>query len=157
MIEKKTIMLVCCIFVAATYCFAQADSTWEKRRLIDMYMIKGQKKEHFKVQDSAYTPAQQDSLYKKAVTWKKWAYQYPLIMNYLHQADTSSPIAKKTLADLEANPKKADDLLAKAIKYYQVVGFPGQPKPGSPTGSKKGGVPNNDAAIKDTILKTWKF
>src|SRR5258708_4350050 len=66
--------------------------------------------------------AQKDSLCQKALEWKKWAWDYPAIMNYLHLQDASSPVAKRTLADLEKNPAKREALLQRAIKYYCVTG-----------------------------------
>ncbi len=117
---------------------------------------------------SAYNPYLQastynDSLYKKALAWRKWAVDYPVILNYLHMPDTSNEQTKRIIAKLESNDAERNKLLKKAVAFFQQNGYPNV-KPGSVTttnqpkpGPGKEGVTNHDAAIADSILKTWKF
>lgn len=117
---------------------------------------------------SAYNPylkasSYNDSLYKKAMSWRKWAVDYPVILNYLHMPDTSNEQTKRIIAKLETNETERNKLLTKAVAFFQQNGYPNV-KPGSAAatnqskpGSGKKGVINHDAAIADSILKTWKF
>lgn len=117
---------------------------------------------------SAYNPylqasAYNDSLYGKAMAWRKWDVEYPIILNYLHMPDTSNVQTKRIIARLESNEVERNNLLKKAVTFFQQNGY-SNTKPGSapaanrskPSAGKKG-LTNNDAAIADSILKTWKF
>ncbi len=101
---------------------------------------------------SAYNPylhasAYNDSLLNKAVAWKKRAVDIPLILKYLQIKDTSSEESRRIIAKLDSSDQVRVTLLQKATAYYQ-----------RSTGSKTyKGIENHDAAIKDSILKSWKF
>lgn len=101
---------------------------------------------------SAYNPylhasAYNDSLLNKAVVWKKRAFDIPLILKYLQIKDTSSEESRRIIAKLDSSDQVRVTLLEKATVYYQYN-----------TGSKTyKGIENHDAAIKDSILKSWKF
>ena len=119
---------------------------------------------------SAYNPylhasAFNDSMFTKAMAWRKWAVDYPVILNYLHMPDTSNEQTKRIIARLDSNESERNSLLKKAVAFFQKNGYPNVKqgadattnKPKSTPKTGKGGVINHDATIKDSILKTWKF
>lgn len=101
---------------------------------------------------SVYNPylhpsAYNDSLLNSAVVWKKRAVDIPLILKYLQVKDTSSEESRRIIAKLDSSDQVRVTLLEKATVYYQ-----------RNTGSRTyKGIVNHDAAIKDSILKSWKF
>lgn len=101
---------------------------------------------------SAYNPylhanAYNDSLLGKAVIWKKKAIDIPLILKYLEIKDTASQQSRHLIARLDSSEQVRLTLLEKATAYYQRQTAPKAYK----------GIVNHDQAIKDSILKTWKF
>lgn len=119
---------------------------------------------------SVYNPylhasSSNDSLFTKAMVWRKWAVDYPVILNYLHMPDTSNEQTKRVIARLDSNETERNSLLKKAVAFFQQNGYPNVKQGAAPMTTKpnrnskpgKGGIINHDAAIKDSILKTWKF
>ena len=146
----KNISLLAVVFIAFS---AHAQLT--KKQTDSVALMKQTIQDYRKAVDhdsSAYNPylhasAYNDSLFNKAVVWKKRAVDIPLILKYLQVKDTTSPESRRIIAKLDSSEQDRVTLLEKATAYYQ-----------HNTGSKSyKGIVNHDEAIKDSILKTWKF
>lgn len=164
----KTIMLLIGLTVAfnakAQQPKSKTDSVAYMRTLIQAYN-KAVNQDSSTYNLYLHASAYNDSLFGKAMTWRKWAVDYPVILNYLHMADTSNYQTKRVIARLDSNESDRNKLLERAVTFFQKNGYPNV-KPGSSpvkntskNGSKPGkaGIVNHDEAIKDSILKAWKF
>src|SRR5689334_3671119 len=146
----KSITLLAVILIT---CSAHAQLT--RKQTDSVALMKKTIQDYKKAVDhdsSAYNPylhpsAYNNSLLNRAVAWKKRAVDIPLILKYLQVKDTSSEESRRITAKLDSSDQVRITLLQKATAYYQ-----------RNTGSKTyKGIENHDAAIKDSILKSWKF
>ncbi len=164
----KTTIIKTALVLSAIFSFFFSKAQWKdsvsyKQAVIQYYKQQTTGLKTYKYLPSAYTQAEQDTMFTNAQAWKKENVDHPMILSF-YNLKKGTPAAEAKIKYLEdtASKKEYAEVMNKAAQQYAAASKSNNQQkhvaPGlSTTPNSSGKIENKDKEIKNKVLKSWKF